>query len=273
MARSRPEIDVSRRKHMAQVIRQARLEARLEQAELAEQLGVTAAAVGNWERCISRPDPDLIPRLCELLRISVTDLLGMAPELSLNGDERHMISAYRQLTGKQKKMVLSLAEETAQNNLIVAMQQKRRTAVRKNRLELGAAAGFGGPMEDEVALLPTYIRSNPLSDRSTLIVPVNGESMEPVYPDGSYVYVDEKSRPRLGDDVIVIYEGTCYIKRFEREGLLSYNPDKSRFPLIRVDGWQNVRYIGRVIGKVNDYDFFTGSELAEIEEAFSPEYD
>ena len=128
-------------------------------------------------------------------------------------------------------------------------------------------------MEECVGLLPTYVRFNPLSARCTLIVPVDGESMEPVYPDGCCVYVDEKAKPRIGDDVIVIHDGTCYIKRFMPEGLVSCNPDTKRFPLIKVDGWQNVRYIGKVIGKVNDYDFFSGDELVEIEEAFSPEYD
>ena len=273
MARSRPAIDTGRREHMAKAIREARLKAGLEQAELAERVGVTAAAVGNWERCVSRPDFDTIPGLCDALRLPVTELMGMEPEIALNGDERFLLTAYRQLTARQRKMVLSLAEETVQSNAAAAMRQLRRTAVSRNMLELGAAAGFGGPMEDIVGLLPTYVRANPVSEKATLIVPVNGESMEPFYPDGSYVYVDEKARPRAGDDVIVIFEGTCYIKRFEPEGLVSLNPDKKRFPLIRVDGWQSVRYIGRVIGRVNDYDFFTGSELRDIEEAFSPEYD
>ena len=179
MARSRPEIDVSRREHMAKVIRDARLKADLEQTELAEQIGVTPAAVGNWERCIARPDFDTIPKLCGALHISITDLMAMPPEISLTGDEHSLIAAYRQLTTKQKKIVLNFTEETVQNNVIVEMRQKRQTATMRNMLELGAAAGFGGPMEESVALLPTYVRSNPVSERSTLIVPVNGESMEP----------------------------------------------------------------------------------------------
>lgn len=273
MAGSRPVIDQDRRGHMAKTIRQARLRAGLEQAALAERVGVTAAAVGNWERSVSRPDFDTIPRLCQALRISVTELMDLPPEVCLSGEERSLVTAFRSLTDRQKKTVLQFAEETVMDNLAAEMRLRRRTAVRVGVLELGAAAGFGGPMEGSVAALPRFVRSNPVSERATLIVPVNGESMEPDYPDGSYVYVDEKARPRTGDDVIVIYEGTCYIKRFQPEGLVSLNPDKKRFPLIRVSGWQDVRYIGRVIGRVGDYDFITGRELAGIEEAYQPEYD
>ena len=67
MARSRPAVDTARRMKMANLIRQKRLEAGLDQIGLAKRLGVTPAAVGNWERCIARPDFDTIPGLCGAL--------------------------------------------------------------------------------------------------------------------------------------------------------------------------------------------------------------
>jgi len=50
--------------------------------------------------------------------------------------------------------------------------------------------------------------------------------MEPVYPDGSFVYIDEQREPRIGDDVVVVYEGTLYIKTFTTAGLVYYNTKK-----------------------------------------------
>ena len=83
------------------------------------------------------------------------------------------------------------------------------------------------------------------------------------------MYVDEKRQPRVGDDVVVVYEGTLYIKRFTPKGLESYNPDRETYPLIRVQGWENVRCLGVVLGRVNDYDILAGRELREVEEAYA----
>ncbi|MBR6029151.1 MAG: LexA family transcriptional regulator [Clostridia bacterium] len=273
MPRSRPEADTARREYMAKIIRQKRLEAGLEQAELAARIGVTAAAVGNWERCIARPDLDTLPRLCRELNVSISELLGTEPEMTLCGHERAVLEGYRRLKPLQQQMIRNLIEQMEWNDLREAKQRVRSAYVRRIEMEQAAAAGFGGPMEDEASAETVYVRANPLSEKCTRIVKVNGQSMEPVYEDGSRVYVDENQPPRLGDDVVVIYEGTLYIKRFEKSGLVSYNPDRQAYPVIKVNGWQNVKYVGKVVGRVSDYDIASGRELQEVEDAFSPDYD
>ena len=45
------------------------------QAELAEQMGVTDKALSKWERDISCPDVNVLPRLAELFGVSVDELL------------------------------------------------------------------------------------------------------------------------------------------------------------------------------------------------------
>ena len=72
--------------------------------------------------------------------------------------------------------------------------------------------------------------------------------------------------PRVGDDVVVVFEGIMYIKRFTPRGLESCNPD---YPLIRVDGWEDVHCVGVVTGRVNDYDILSGRELREVEQAYA----
>ena len=108
MARSRPVVDMARRMKMANLIRQKRLQAGLEQAELAEKIGVTPAAVGNWERCIARPDFDTVPMLCSVLRISATELLSLPPELGLNGEERDVLAAYRRIGPASRRTVRAM---------------------------------------------------------------------------------------------------------------------------------------------------------------------
>lgn len=59
-----------------------RKEKGMTQLELAEKMGVTDKAVSKWERDLSCPDVNTIPRLAELFGISVDELMQVktAPE-------------------------------------------------------------------------------------------------------------------------------------------------------------------------------------------------
>ena len=56
-------------------IAEKRKEQKLTQMQLAEKLGITDRAVSKWERGKSLPDASLMLELCELLNITVNDLL------------------------------------------------------------------------------------------------------------------------------------------------------------------------------------------------------
>ena len=57
------------------MIASLRKERQMTQLELAEQLGVTDKAVSKWERNLSCPDIAAIPKLADILGISVEELL------------------------------------------------------------------------------------------------------------------------------------------------------------------------------------------------------
>ena len=56
-------------------IAERRKEQNLTQMQLAENLGITDRAVSKWENGRSLPDSSIMLSLCELLKISVNDLL------------------------------------------------------------------------------------------------------------------------------------------------------------------------------------------------------
>lgn len=64
-------------------IARRRKEAGLTQAALGERLGVTDRAVSKWERGICLPDAALMLPLCQLLGITVNELLTGEEVLSL----------------------------------------------------------------------------------------------------------------------------------------------------------------------------------------------
>ena len=271
MVKKRPEIDSERKSHIAGVIRKYRLQAKLEQGELARLLHVTPAAVGNWERCLSRPDLDTIPLLCRELRIPVTELLDLNPELTLNGEDRDLLELYHSLQPDDQASVRFFMEQLEWRARKREQEVIRGSFRRRTLMEQASAAGFGAPMEDYSENETVYVRSNPASEKCTCIIKVNGHSMEPIYPDGSKVYVDQKSEVHFGDDGVFVLNGEALIKKMTRDGLYSYNQDKAAYPTRTIYESDNLKIVGKVIGRVGDFDIPEGDELREVEGAFKDE--
>ena len=64
-------------KSMGRIISDLRKKKGLTQKQLAEKLNVTDKAVSKWERDVARPDINTIPKLAEVLEISVEELMNI----------------------------------------------------------------------------------------------------------------------------------------------------------------------------------------------------
>lgn len=62
--------------HIGKFIAKCRKEKKITQSELAEQLGVTDRSVSNWETGKNMPDLSLFKPLCEILGITINELLS-----------------------------------------------------------------------------------------------------------------------------------------------------------------------------------------------------
>ena len=62
-------------KSMGEIISTLRKEKGMTQKDIADKLGITDKAVSKWERDIAFPDTATIPRLAEILGVSVEDLM------------------------------------------------------------------------------------------------------------------------------------------------------------------------------------------------------
>lgn len=70
---------------MGEMIANLRRERGMTQKDLADKMNVTDKAVSKWERNLSCPDVNSIPRLAEVLGVSVEELMTAAPK---NAEER-----------------------------------------------------------------------------------------------------------------------------------------------------------------------------------------
>ena len=57
-------------------IAECRKQKNISQLQLAERLGITDKAISKWERGISKPNTSIMLELCEILGISVNELLN-----------------------------------------------------------------------------------------------------------------------------------------------------------------------------------------------------
>ncbi len=89
---------------------QARRLAELTKKDVAGHLGVTPAAVGQYETGVSRPRPDLIPRMAELLDVPMKYFLVGRPSNRLDSSMAHFRSL-RSTPKAQRERALAFAEQ------------------------------------------------------------------------------------------------------------------------------------------------------------------
>lgn len=85
-------------------IAECRKKANLTQMQLAEKLGITDKAVSKWERGVAMPDTSIMLELCDILGISVNELLS-GEKLDMENDNQ-----------KNEQLLLDMAKEMEKKN-------------------------------------------------------------------------------------------------------------------------------------------------------------
>lgn len=78
------------------------------QLDLAEKMGVTDKAVSKWERDLSLPDVSSIPRLAEVLDVSVDELL-QAKTMRAENETRDKVTSFVNLAFKAVALAMGVA--------------------------------------------------------------------------------------------------------------------------------------------------------------------
>ena len=239
-------------------IRHYREKLGMEQKALAAMVGVTANAVSNWERGRARPDVNLLPNICEALRITLYQLYGLDdPSVKYTTVEDAFMENYRQLTPGHQYAVRAMA----QNLLQVQQAEARRKIHKLTRFEHQLAAGIGDPNEFEDAGTPLYVYDDPLTCRADCVFTVNGDSMEPDYPDGCMVLVkriSDSGELTPGGIGAFMIDNETYIKEYRPDGLHSLNP---AYPVMRFSDEDSVYLIGRVMGVLSPESVATEADV------------
>ena len=85
-------------------IAECRKQKNLTQMQLAEKLGITDKAISKWERGIAMPDTSIMLELCDILGISVNELLT-GERITMENNEQ-----------KNEQLLLDMAKEVEKRN-------------------------------------------------------------------------------------------------------------------------------------------------------------
>ena len=91
-------------KRIGRFIAECRKNVNITQVQLAEKLGITDKAVSKWERGLSMPDTAIMLQLCDILGISVNELLN-GEIINMNNENQ-----------KNEQLLLEMAKEIEKKN-------------------------------------------------------------------------------------------------------------------------------------------------------------
>lgn len=205
-------------------IGEARKKEGLTQGELSELLShfgvnVKTPAVNKWEKGETVPNAYQLVALCHALNIEggldfFTGPIVPKKEV-LNAQGLRMLNNYREFLESNPRYTI---------NYHVAMIEMPVSL-------LPASAGYGDFLDDETMETREFPASS-VPDGADFAVPVDGDSMEPLYHDGQLAWIQLMPYLNVGDVGLFIVDGHGYIKTYdERE------PDEDEYEeFIDLDG-------------------------------------
>ena len=200
-------------------LRDRRIELKMSQSELARLLGVSAAAVSNYESGTNAVREDILLKLFRVLEVDPNYLYQdsvMPREFTCSVEEKALIGKYRALNTVGRQTLQSVADALGayQTDLESAAPPAE---VRQIPLYFcPAAAGYAAPVFGEDFEYIDVTGSVPPG--ADLAVRIQGDSMEPYICDGSVVYVNRDPLEN-GDVGIFCVDGEMLCKQYVRDKL------------------------------------------------------
>lgn len=229
-------------------LKQARLNVKIKQSELAKILGTTNTTISNWENNVSKPDVDTIEYICGALNVS-PNFFFQSESNEYDENTQNLLNNYNRLNDQGQHEVRKRAAELTEIPRYLKNETENKIAtLDMDSFELPASAGSGMYLSDEYKEV-IQVRDCYKARTSDFVIPISGDSMEPLYSDGDRVFVKSMPMVEVGEIGIFVINGDAYIKKRGRDRLISLN--RKRKDIIFGEG-DTIVCLGKVIGKVEE---------------------
>ncbi|HFH9163572.1 TPA: S24 family peptidase [Streptococcus agalactiae] len=240
-------------------IKQFRLEKKLTQTQLADLLDTTKQTISRYEKGDRKANQDVLFALSDLFEKTIDDFF---PPIS---KETAVQLQQQSSTTEINNKVALLDEELKEprhsdwisygENLLSeqnTVEDSKNTVVELfsyNYYDHAASAGTGQYLND----VQVETIELPVDYDADFVIPVYGDSMEPEYHSGDYVFVKLSVELSDGDIGVFEYYGDAYIKQLliHAEGAFLHSLN-SKYEDIPIDRDSDFRIIGEVIGSYRE---------------------
>lgn len=248
----------------AKRIRAFRMEANLNQAQLAEKLGVSASAVHNWETGSTRPDIDTLIKMCAVFSTTADALLDITDHGKRPSPQEELfLEAYRGLSPHDRYLIDHLIDKMHEDEFTEFKRTYKLNFKHRRLSPLSACAGTGVDLSSGGFPGTLLLRNIDETRDCDEIISIVGDSMEPDFHSGDRVMVEHMASINEGEVGIFVVAGEGMIKVFKRDGLHSLNP---AYKTIHPSEDDNPQCVGRVIGILTNDMLPTKHEQSMIDE-------
>ncbi|KXU09385.1 transcriptional repressor [Streptococcus phage Javan226] len=231
----------------------------MEQLELAHMLGrKSSSSISEWEKGRYTPKSGILSDIANIFNVTLSDLMEI--DLSLGNSstksknqKTEIQSIYDRLNKRNKPKLITYGNDLLKKQK--SEEEQRNNIIQFPKLfpykffDQALSAGTGQYLNDvqvEQIELPIDVDAD-------FVVPIYGDSMEPDYHSGDYVFVKLSVDLSSGDIGVFEYYGDAYIKELVINDsgayLHSLNP---KYDDILVDADSDFRIIGEVVGKYRE---------------------
>ena len=212
--------------------------------EFGEKLGKSESAISKWIKGVRSPMVEDFDKMVNLFNTDPDTLMYGASDLSTTLSEINKISS--QLEEPRQKIVLNTAtNQLDEQNKVVEIadyQIEKEYPYYDDAVSAGTGQYIGISQRETITL--------PVEFDADYVVPVYGDSMEPEYHDGDYIFIESTVNVSDGEIGVFEYYGDTYVKQLILEDDHAYlHSLNKKYKDMKVDADSDFRVLGKVVGR------------------------
>lgn len=228
-------------------IKEFRLLKNMTQSDLADLLKTTKQTIGRYENGSRRANQDTLFELADIFGKNIDDFFPK--EDNSSSTKTILDNIFNRLEEpRQDKVVAYAKSELDEQNKVTEIadyQIEKEYPYYDDAVSAGTGQYIGTSQRETITL--------PVEFDADYVVPVYGDSMEPEYHDGDYIFIE--STVNLNDGEIGVFElyGDTYVKQLILEDDHAYlHSLNKKYKDMKVDADSDFRILGRVVGRYSE---------------------
>lgn len=220
-------------------------------SEFARKLNLPKSSISRYFNKSRQLPINKINLFSDVLGVSSEYLLGIQTIASdRNKTQNELLNVYNKLETKRQTKVYDFAtEQLKEQNKVVNFNDyiEEESEWYEVKFYGSVSAGTGLYLDDEQVETISF-GADMIPNETDFCLKVNGDSMNPMFHDGDYVFIKRETDFRNGSIGVVIVNGDAYLKKIyitnDSIKLVSLN---KKYKDITVSEDDNLKYVGTVV--------------------------